>query len=490
MKSTTCLRMRSSRLSLQRPASIVYQLSVVSTGVIGQTPSMSMHISSRQQRPMAAQSPMVNGSAPGSARGPVRPAQSGGNATPALSVLPLSSVLRSYLMMSVSSSPKLLGVTTTILRSMLSSDNALLNLKNPIMRRVLYETFYKQFCAGENAAQVAKTCQELREQGYGGVILEYALEVLADAEGNEKEDVAAWRHALMESVRGAAPGDFVGLKWSGMGPAAMRRMKNNEEPTALMNEAMNAICQAAKEKDVALLPSAEETWSLDGFNTWTMNMERLYNTNGRSVVYNTYQAYLKQTPASIAKHMEMAEREGFTFGVKLVRGAYLGSDDRSKIHSTITDTHNAYDSITSALIHRHYNDVLKPATGSPGRAMGPISVMLATHNANSVRKAQALRIAQVSRNEELTPLCFAQLLGMADEVSCSLIASGKACEHEEKALKERVVKCTAWGPMGECLNYLLRRAAENKDAASRTHESRDAMRGEIWRRMKATVGLA
>jgi hypothetical protein len=44
--------------------------------------------------------------------------------------------------------------------------------------------------------------------------------------------------------------------------------------------------------------------------------------------------------------------------------------------------------------------------------------------------------------------------------------------------------------MYECLNYLLRRAAENKDAAGRTGETRDAMRAEVWRRMKGLFGLA
>lgn len=357
------------------------------------------------------------------------------------------------------------------------------------MRALLWETFYKQFCAGETEKQVAKVCTDLRKQGYAGVILEYAPEVLADAEGNEEEDVAFWRKGMLDTVHMAAPGDFVGLKWSGMGPAAMRKMKANEPPTDRMSEAMNALCKAAAEKDIALLPAAEETWSLPGFLDWCIRMQRIYNVGGKSVVYCTYQAYLKQTPENLAKHLAIAKREGFTLGVKMVRGAYLESEDRRMIWPSIEDTHACYDNIASALIHRRFNDTLKPAEGNAETSFTDVNVVLATHNDESVRKAQELRQEQAARGEALTPLTFAQLQGMADEVSCTLIANAKANVGNDKAVQERVFKCTTWGSMYDCLNYLLRRAAENKDAAGRTSETRNAMRAEIWRRFKGVFGL-
>ena len=408
-----------------------------------------------------------------------------------LAVLPFSQILRTYLITSISSSPRLLGASTSILRGMLNSRNPLFRIdKNPLMRGLLWETFYKQFCAGETETQVAKTCADLREYGYSGVILEYALEVLADAEGNEKEDVAVWRKGMLDTVEMAAPGDYVGLKWSGMGPAAMRRMADQKEPTEEMSEAMNALCRAAAKKDISLLPAAEETWSLTGFHNWCLKMQRVYNVKGKSVVYSTYQAYLKQTPKTVAEHMEFARNEGFTFGVKMVRGAYLGSDDRSLIHPSIEATHAAYDGIASALIHKKYNETLSRPSEKAESGLPDINVVLATHNDASVKKAFALRKEQAARGESLTSLTFAQLQGMADEVSMSLIAFAKASAAEEKGVEEQVFKCTTWGPMYDCLNYLLRRAAENKDAAGRTGETRDAMRAEIWRRLKGVVGLA
>lgn len=454
-----------------------------------QASSRTLHTSPPKEKPATLSSSSIS-SGSSTSPPPQTAAEKKRVAVP-LAVLPLSQVLRTYFITSISSSPTLLEASSGVLRRMLNSRNPLFRIdKNPLMRGLLWETFYKQFCAGETEAQVAKSCADLRDKGYAGVILEYALEVLADAEGNEKEDVAVWRQGMLDTVQMAAPGDFVGLKWSGMGPAAMRRMADNAEPTERMSEAMNALCNAATEKGISLLPAAEETWSLTGFHNWCLKMQRVYNTRGKSVVYSTYQAYLKQTPETLAQHLEYARQEGFTFGIKMVRGAYLGSDNRSLIHPSIEATHNAYDGIASALIYRRYNDVLSKPSEKVESQLPAINVVLATHNDTSVKKAFALRKEQAARGESLTSLTFAQLQGMADEVSMSLIALAKASAAEDNGVKEKVFKCTTWGSMYECLNYLLRRAAENKDAAGRTGETRDAMRAEVWRRMKGMFGLA
>lgn len=464
-------------------------------GIRSQSPSRqrqrdrSIHTSPPKEAPATALSSEEH-STSASYAAPERPTQPA-KTMPPLSVLPFSQILRTYFITSISSSPRLLGVSTSILRGMLNSRSPLFRVDtNPLMRSLLWHTFYRQFCAGETETQVSTACSHLREQGYAGVILEYALEVLADAEGNEPQDVAVWRKGLLDTIHMAAPGDFVGLKWSGMGPAAMRRMKAEQEPSQRMQEAMHAVCTAAKEKGIALLPAAEETWSLTGFHDWCLRMQRAYNVNGKSVVYATYQAYLKQTAATVSQHLALAQEEGFTLGIKMVRGAYLGSDDRKLIHPTIEATHEAYDGIASALIHRQYNNTLKPTAPSSKPFNANINVMLASHNATTVQLAQSQRQQQSQRGETLTPITFAQLQGMADEVSCSLIAVAKANEHDEKIVKEKVFKCTTWGPMFDCLNYLLRRAAENKDAAGRTGETRRAMGVELWRRFRSVFGMA
>jgi hypothetical protein len=401
---------------------------------------------------------------------------------------------------------------------MLLSRNPLFRLdSNPFLRTLLKETFYKQFCAGATAPSITSACEGLRAQGYSGVILEYAAEILeqgkdaSDSSAKEAADIAAWRQGMLASVGMAAPGDFVGLKWSGMGTAAMHRMKEQLPPTPAMEEAMHAVCAAARDREIALLPAAEETWNLAGYHAWTLGLQRIFNSNNvasspsssaepprKCVVYNTYQAYLLSARTSLAAHLALAEEENFTLGVKLVRGAYLGSEqERRVIWPSIEATHHSYDEILSALVQRKYNDFLQPAVKGENSAstatsatLPPTNVVLATHNAASVALAQRLRREQRARGEELTPLAFAQLQGMADEVSCGLLAASAESGKDAAAVKERVLKLTVWGTMTECLNYLLRRAAENKDAASRTSDTRRAMGREIGRRVKKVFGLA
>ena len=166
----------------------------------------------------------------------------------------------------------------------------------------------------------------------------------------------------------------------------------------------------------------------------------------------------------------------------------MHSEKRDLIWPTIEATHHAYDTVTSAMIHRQYNDLLRPS--GKDTAFPDVELVVASHNADTVKKAQAWRQAQATRGEELTPLVYVQLQGMADEVSATLVANVKANEGKANGVQEKVFKYCNWGTMQECLNYLLRRAAENKDAAGRTNDTRLAMQSELMRRFKAGVGLS
>lgn len=252
-----------------------------------------------------------------------------------------------------------------------------------------------------------------------------------------------------------------------------------------MADAMREVCDTAHAKSVRLLPSAEETNTLAMVDKWTLDLQRKYNRGSSgAIMYNTYQCYLKAAPENLAAHLADAQKEGYTLGVKLVRGAYLNSEARHLIWDTKEDTDKAYDSLTSAVLRRRYEGLVQPLSSSPESAFPEVNVVLATHNAATVRKAHEIRQQQVQSKEQLVPLAYAQLQGMADEVSCELLALGS-----DSADAPRVYKFTSFGTMKQCLNYLLRRAAENKDAASRTNDSRVAMGMELRRRFWSGLGV-
>lgn len=229
-----------------------------------------------------------------------------------------------------------------------------------------------------------------------------------------------------------------------------------------------------------------------GINDWTLSYMRKYNTAepGKAVIYGTYQSYLKAAPSILAGHLHAAREGGFTVGVKLVRGAYLGSDPRHLFHDTKADTDACYDGITEALLRREWSGTLAPFAPGPGpKSKGEnfpgVNLVLASHNAESVRKARAI----LDSGERGTEVAFAQLQGMADEVSCEILAV-KDEGSKGEVFKPRAYKYLVWGSTGECMKYLLRRAQENRDAVGRTRSGRDAMRAEVWRRLKGAFGLA
>lgn len=415
-----------------------------------------------------------------------------------LSVLPLSMIIRSLATTTVSSSPMLLGPSLRIMGVLAHSSNPLLSPdRNPILRWLLKNTFYAQFCAGENAAEVQRTVSRLKSIGFTGVLLGYAKEaVLSDEQAHKlaagklgeetqaiiQSEIKPWAEGTLETVRLAEPGDFVSLKFTGAGSLALYNLQQRLPATPYMAKSIDEICSLAHERGVRLLFDAEQDILQDGIDDWTMHYAEKYNKDPhRAIIHGTYQSYKKCVPEVLAKHLTVARAGGFTLGVKLVRGAYLGSDPRSCFWATKEETDDCYNGLASAVLTQQWSAML------PGEGDFPhASLVLATHNAESVRRARAICDAGADKSA----IAFAQLQGMADEVSCELVEASHSpeCEAGTTAVMP-TYKYLVWGTTGECMKYLLRRAHENKDAVQRTRTGRDAMFAELVRRCKVAVGL-
>lgn len=274
-----------------------------------------------------------------------------------------------------------------------------------------------------------------------------------------------------------------------MGSAALRLLKQNQPPSPAMLQAMEELCESAAAKGVLLLPAAEPQNANAAVDAWTQMLARKYNKNG-ATVYNTFQCYLKASGHVLAAHLEDAAKHNYNLGVKLVRGAYMATEKRDLIWDTIEDTHQAYDSLTKNILTKQYGGLLQAP--SADAKFPNADLFLATHNQESVKFAQEIRNEQLSKGEELGKLCYAQLQGMADEVSCRLLQASKAAKDDNIPAVDvpRTYKYLPWGTTSQCLHYLLRRADENKDAMSRTVDTRKAMGQELWRRIRHSLYLA
>lgn len=396
----------------------------------------------------------------------------------------------------------------------------LLNVnRNPILHRILKKTFYEQFCAGENGAETKATIRQLKDMGFRGVIMTYAKETvfdhrthtgkvldaaaaetgLADQELHSLVDhcpnIETWRKGTLETVDQLEDGDYLAVKYvyisphtpaltsnharlTGAGPSVTEAFSAGELPPPQMMEALHEVCVRCKDRNVRILVDAESQHFQWGILRVTLDLMRKYNRNGYAAVYNTYQAYLKSTPDTLAKHLAAAQEEGFSLGLKLVRGAYITSDERSLIHDTKEDTDKAYDGIAQGALKRSIG-AFGTTTPFPS-----VNLFLASHNRNSVLAAHHLHKQRVAAGLPTVPVGFAQLHGMSDEVSFSLLQLKGSDGTPE------VYKCSTWGGMGECLAYLLRRAIENRDAVLRTSEELNALRAELKRRVRAAFSIA
>lgn len=72
---------------------------------------------------------------------------------------------------------------------------------------------------------------------------------------------------------------------------------------------------------VKLMVDAEHTYYQPAIDHLSLELMRSYNKGGSAVIYNTYQAYLKDTLPRLKVDLERAKREGYVLGVKLVGAA-------------------------------------------------------------------------------------------------------------------------------------------------------------------------
>ncbi|KAL4782451.1 FAD-linked oxidoreductase-like protein [Aspergillus varians] len=433
----------------------------------------------------------------------VPPSPKKSSASP-LAKLPLSSVLRSLLILSVSSSSVLLKPCIYTLSVLAHPKTAVLDVaKNPLLNLLVKHTLYKQFNAGENKLEVQRSINAIKHLGYRGVLLGYAREVLVGEsnidprdEKASRQEVQMWLDGTLQTVDMAQEGDFVALKFTGMGIQALEYLQKQAAPSPFMDESIKQICDLAISRNVRLLVDAEEQAVQPGIEEWTMKYQKYCNsrTPGRAIFYNTYQAYLCSTPTTLAKHLEISRREGYTLGVKMVRGAYLKTEPRHLIWAKKEETDQCYDGVVEALLTRKYNSMLKSASPEHATELPPVNIIIATHNRESVRKAHALRLEQAARAENSdVELSYAQLQGMADEISCELLEGFQTAESQSEkpqvSESPSVYKLLTWGSVKECMGFLLRRAVENTEAVGRTKQSQEAMFGELKRRARRTFGL-
>ncbi|KAM5386672.1 hypothetical protein ACJZ2D_000635 [Fusarium nematophilum] len=410
-----------------------------------------------------------------------------------LSKLPTGVLLRSVALTTVMATSWLLRPSMAFLALITQSNSALLNPdRNPILNRILQWTIYDHFCAGNSIQDVSKTVKYIKKLGYHGIILGYSKEVVLDPNvelpqtGVEEYPpecygvIDQWKKGNIETLEMIESGDLLAIKVTGAGPIAVDAMQAGRPMPRYLEDALDEICNETRKRGCQLWIDAEQQVLQNTLDGWAIALMRKHNRDGNALIYNTIQAYLKGARANAERHLTLAAQEGWTAGVKVVRGAYIENEVRSLIHDTKQDTDRSYDDIADMFISRRLPKGSQPMLRFPSAAL-----VLATHNAESAEKALRTHRQRVSAGLPTVPMKCAQIMGMADELSCKLLQDYERNVSQDTVTAEtpRIFKCLPWGSVQECLGYLYRRAVENRGAVERTQHMARAMRQELWRRM-------
>ncbi|KOS40194.1 hypothetical protein ACN38_g8958 [Penicillium nordicum] len=376
-----------------------------------------------------------------------------------------------------------------------TSKSALLNPdRNLPLNKFLRWTVYNHFCAGVNRKEVSKTVADIKKMGYQGVILGYSKEIVldqeemlsTDASGTSKysekcyQMIDEWKEGTLETLRMVGTGDFLAVKLTGAGPISVDAMTARQSMPEALVKAMDEICIATEKQGSRLWLDAEQQVLQHGLDDWAIEVMRKHNKSETPIVYNTIQGYLKGSKANLDHHLTLAAQEGWSLGIKLVRGAYIEHETRSLIHDTQADTDRSYDLIADTLLCRRM-----PA-GKGSLPFPKAALFLATHNAASVTKAITTHQNRLMANQPTVMLECGQIQGMADELSCELVQNYERALEQSSAANltvPKAFKCMAWGSVAECMGYLHRRAIENRGAVERTQHMVTALRRELWRRI-------
>ncbi|KAL6867180.1 FAD-linked oxidoreductase-like protein [Trichoderma novae-zelandiae] len=355
---------------------------------------------------------------------------------------------------------------------------------------ILKNVLYKHFCAGESANEVKSTFKDIKNMGFRGVTLTYSKE--GPARSSEEDDlpnaqsqgvnaeIEAWHQGVLQTSRMVSNGDFLALKLTGAGIAVTTALSLNKPLPTQMESALLHICDEAISRGVNIFLDTEQHHVQPGIDRVALDLMRRYNHGDSAVLFNTYQAYLKSASRTLLDHLNSAKQGNFTIGIKLVRGAYMSTEPRHLIHNTKDETDVAYDLIAKGLIQGQFAGWKQNESFSSPR----LQLFLATHNRTSALKAQDLQSSRSKTELPVDRIQYGQLLRMADEVSFTLLQL-----HDETTQTCEVYKCLTWGAIDDCLLYLVRRASENRDAASRTLSEYQSLRREAIRRLRGVFSF-
>ena len=334
------------------------------------------------------------------------------------------------------------------------------------VKGLIRATVFDHFCGGINEEDCLPVIDRMYAKGVSSV-----LDFSVEGKETESHFDAAMEKTMkiinFSDERKSMP--IAVFKPTGFGRSLLYQKKSEGKPFTSQEQEewdrvvarYDKVCRLAKEKDVEILIDAEESWMQDAVDDLCEDMMRKYNTT-IPIVYNTLQLYRWDRLDYLKALHERAQNDGFSIGVKIVRGAYMEKEreraEEKGYASPICATKEATDV--------NFDETLEYIL----RNLNVISLFIGTHNEQSCYLAINL-MKELNIDKTDNRVWFGQLYGMSDHISFNLAA-----------VSYNVAKYVPFGPVKDVMPYLIRRAEENTSVAGQTSRELMLLKKERKRR--------
>ena len=340
-----------------------------------------------------------------------------------------------------------------------------LKLRLPILFLVK-GTVFEQFCSGESLDESFKTVERLYDKNVKSY-LHYSVEGL---ENEESYDTSL--NEVIDSIEFVAKKnilDFTVFKPTAIASSKIlqkvsenKSLDNNEQ--GLYDKILSrfdTICNFAHKKGVKILVDAEESWIQDSIDEIVLRMMIKYNKQ-ESIVFNTSQMYRHDRLDYLKRLKDIAEKERFFIGIKLVRGAYIEKENKRAVKNNYRSPICDSKKLTDLNFNEGASFILSN--------LNIFSLFSGTHNEESIYNIIDLMKSNKVNNSN-QKVWFGQLYGMSDNISFNLANEGF-----------NAIKYLPFGPIKEVIPYLIRRADENTSVKGQTSRELELIKSELKRR--------
>ncbi len=328
---------------------------------------------------------------------------------------------------------------------------------------IIKNTIFNHFCGGETINDCKTTFESLKKFNISAMP-EYSVEAESSIEGfeNYKNDSIDLINFL-----GNEKLPFIAIKCTGlMDINLLEKISSGDlsysgDEYQVFKSRMIELCDAGLKNNVQILIDAEETWIQDAIDNVAVELMKKYNTKS-SMISLTHQCYRIGTLDKIKRNMNIAKENGYFYGVKLVRGAYMEKEreraQKMEYPSPIQPN--------KELTDKEFNDSLKYTI----KNIDFSSLWVGSHNEDSCKYLMELMKENKIKSDD-NRIWFSQLFGMSDNISFTLSDIGY-----------NVVKLIPYGPIEKTIPYLIRRANENSSVKGQSNRQFTLIKNEINRR--------